>query len=591
MHVRPPRPSLAALVAAALLLGVSACGTDPAPTPLTPPAAAPPAYAPTALVYGEASSPVLDALTGHVRFAQHTGSERPEDHDLVVVDGHTHGPSKLRQDAFVAAAVRSGTWVLAVDVDHEHKRDGLGHLLDFATHGGSPGYFVRKQFDEHGRPKVWVVSHPVELAAGESRDVSPEAAREPGSGSAIPRAAKSTVAPGAPATEAFVEAVMDKLETGELEAQAEGPDFPDDLFHATFHFTDQLTFEAPESQKGGGGVTQTGTLNVDHTVYVAAGQLLIETDGVADPTGGSGRFANMAADEKAWGLSQLSFDIELDTAGLGSVWIQPNPQRFSPYNDASGVSGALSAPVANFDYELPGGGRGQFAYRNPQVRDLTDWELKLDRWPSRARKLPWVFQTQSPYDLDNPTPEGGWNADGTPKPLNKLQLGPFAFHVSSQWTAFDSRVKNPWRSFNHTYKLGLISMYCGDLNGQPCKTKEANEWGFTKNMNWSVNLGASVPSDAKKIYVFPFGVFRAGDVKLLTVELEAVAQSDVVFRLSTDSPNVHLPDTLLVPAGSALNSVPLVTTPSGGASGTVFKPTITVDGIYSHDYTFTVTNP
>lgn len=77
-----------------------------------------------------------------MRLTPYDGSQKPEDFDVVIFDGDTHTPEAVKAEPLVAQSLRSGKWVLGLDVTEAHKTTGLG---DFTLGVSSPAYATRVQ--------------------------------------------------------------------------------------------------------------------------------------------------------------------------------------------------------------------------------------------------------------------------------------------------------------------------------------------------------------------------------------------------------------------------------------------------------------
>lgn len=103
-----------------------------------------PADAPRALVYGAVSSPILEALRGKVAMTPGNGSQTPGDYDLVIMDGDAFRGPQLKEDVLIREAVRSGVWVLGLDMVEDDKREGLGDVMGASTPNLSEAYLIRR---------------------------------------------------------------------------------------------------------------------------------------------------------------------------------------------------------------------------------------------------------------------------------------------------------------------------------------------------------------------------------------------------------------------------------------------------------------
>lgn len=153
----------------ALLAFLSGCAQN-GNLPPGAPKALPPS-APKALLLGAAESPIQEAFQEQVRVIPYDGSQDPSDFDLLIVDGDAFTAQQLRDEELIHRALRSGVWVLGLDVEEDDKQDGLGYLLEAATGDTSAAYLIRMSRDAGGHPSNSIVQFSETDAAAAANQV------------------------------------------------------------------------------------------------------------------------------------------------------------------------------------------------------------------------------------------------------------------------------------------------------------------------------------------------------------------------------------------------------------------------------------
>ncbi|CAA9348562.1 MAG: hypothetical protein AVDCRST_MAG93-7007 [uncultured Chloroflexia bacterium] len=545
-----------------------------------------PADAPTALVHGPLSSPVVDELRKTARLVPYDGSQKVADHDMVVFDGDSHTSAALTGDALLASALRAGKWVLGVDVNESHKRGALGPLLDFASHGTSPGYFVRTELDMNGQPLVVVLEYPktdVALPSREPRE--PEAPVTP-----LVTRSPTAISPTPAATAAFVNSVVGKLELGPARArpqQVGDPQFPAGLIYKTFFFSEPVLFTSPPAHKPvEPRPTQTGLHSLNYTVYIFLDNrnepqgnfqyVLAELDGEANPTNGTGQFANIYYDEMAWFQSRYLMHLwPADDALFQQVASSPET-----VNNVTSVTTGVSFSIG---YNQAQGATGNFTYSNSQTRNITDWKLTNQ---SAGNRVGWYYRSENPFSVDAwlnntaPTQYNGFYASSYPAEPNDLALNQLQVHAQAVWKT--QSVLDRWVEFDYHREYQLVDLYCSKNFGDVCIGDKALDRGDSVLDNkFSINLGAVVPIPIQALAFSPNPV-KAGQPAAGTVTLARPAQTDTVIALSSNSPNVSVLPTVTVPKGQTSATFQVLTSSNGGAPGSSFQVTITA--LYVQDY-------
>lgn len=546
-----------------------------------------PPDAPTALAHGPLSSPVVDELKKTVRLVPYDGSQKAADHDMVVFDGDAHTPAGLVGEELLASALRAGKWVLGVDVNESHKRDALGPILDFASHGASPGYFVRTELDRNGRPLVTVLEYPktdVALPGREPRELgAPVAPLLAGSPTAI--------SPTPAATAAFVNSVVGKLELGPARSRAQqvrDPQFPAGLIYKTFFFSEPVLFTSPPAHKPvEPRPTQTGLHSLNYTVYVFLDNrnepqgnfqyVLAELDGEANPTNGTGQFANIYYDEMAY--FQSRYLMHLWPAPADDALFQQVASSPETANNVTSVTTGVSFSIG---FNQAQGATGNFTYSNSQTRNITDWKLTNQ---SAGNRVGWYYRSENPFSVDtwdNVAEQyyNGFYASSYPAEPNDLALNQLQVHAQAVWKT--QSVLDRWVEFDYHREYELADLYCTKNFGDVCIGRRSYAFGDSVVDNkFSINLGAVVPIPIQALAFSPNPV-KAGQPATGTITLARPAQTDTVIALSSNSPNASVLPTVTVPKGQTSATFQVLTSSNGGAPGSSFQATI--QAFYAQDY-------
>ena len=300
--------------AAALVIGLAACNmtNDVRPTPTQGSTDNPDSVDVRALVLGRADSPVIESFDEEVELTSYDGSQDIAEYDLVIFDGDTFTPAAIREQGIISQALQLNKWVLGVDLTGEHKQDGLGSFLGFASHGDSPGYMVRIGL-LNSHPYVSVVDYPT------------EGIRNATAAQNLLAASKGRATVTSEATSAFIADTLKSIDSEMvLSSQADPtpPEAPSDLLHAKYIHTQPLIYnlDGPKkTKKGTSYPQQSARVDLTTTFHVYLDNkdnpegnfqwVIAEIEGNANPTKGTNTFANMVKDEKAWFQDQLAFNI------------------------------------------------------------------------------------------------------------------------------------------------------------------------------------------------------------------------------------------------------------------------------------------
>ncbi|THF85420.1 hypothetical protein E7T09_15740 [Deinococcus sp. KSM4-11] len=402
------------------LLGLTllACsqGTKPAP----PPASSPDRL--DTLVIGAVQSTYVDALKPSLNMVQYTGSQKPEDYNLVLFDGDANSPTDVAAHPVLAQALRAGKWVLGVDLTEAHKKQGIQGLLHASTCGTSTAFAFHTGYDAHGRFQAHIIepsraeSQPKETRLPTDRTDTPQPATKPtkpgqqaceGTASATSQSLKPD--PGSP--QVFARTLLEAIaKPTPLVRQDTPATIPNDLIYANFYFTETFNQPLSGSLKGYPGTQHPNyTVNRTFTVYLNNKNnpqgdfqyVLLEQDAAANPKLSSEPFIAMGTkwdsdwvigsyDEAGWAQNRMQLSLSANPTDWTLVSTSPDT-----VNGTTNVTTGVSFNV-QFGANADGpNGSGSFTYSNSQSRDISDWAVSNLATNTETQ---WMYMSKNPVD-------------------------------------------------------------------------------------------------------------------------------------------------------------------------------------------------
>lgn len=550
-----------------------------------PPAA--PARTISALVDGPVESAYLDPLKPTLQLVQYDGSQKPENYDLLILDGDHHTPAALKDNTLVQSALRAGRWVLALDVTSEHKRDGLGETLHAASQGTSLAYAVHLGQDARGRPEVQVVESPGPGEV-ERRQSRPGITNVPGG---VPSAQQGT---DPSSTSTFAGALLDRLTTPvQAQSQALPSKIPDDLIYATYRFATVRSWTV--GQPGGATQHPNYTANYAFTVFLndtdnTQGQfqyVLLDADVTASPRNATEDFAAARVHTDAnwtdyydeWGWFQTSWNLDVTPSPL------PDPRArlligdTSPDTVNSGTT-VTSGVSFTIGYNQAQGGNASFGFSESTSRNITDWKVTNQ---SAGNVAKWYYRTQYPLDNDidwldcyhQQIYSAGCYIRMDP---NALSINTLSFRSQAYWQTADSdgtpKAVDAWQKFAVYSKHGMLDLYCKSDFGAVCGDAEWNQDARSETPTYSIDLGAVLPIPIRSLTFSPDPA-RAGTAVVGTVTLSQPARLDTEIKLSSNSQNATVLPKVVVKQGQTSATFQVLTSANGVAPGGSTVATIT----------------
>jgi hypothetical protein len=572
-----------------LILALTSCnqsGSDNQEAPLADPP--PSADEGSALVLGDARSPVLMSLDELLELTQHDGTQDLADFDVLILDGDTHTPGALKEHELVQEAVRSGMWVFSLDVTHEHKRNGLGHLLHAASDGKSHAYATRISQDAMGQHQVEVVELPAEVKkVGDVND-------------GLNAARAASVKQGMSSNNAsfFADTFVEFIRKPVLQVQQTPSNIPAGLIYTTFYYTQIVPWTLGNAGRKDG--SQEAGYQANYTFMVFLNNqdnpqgdfqfVLADTDLTANPTRGTGNFLNMKArshsdwavntyDEMAWFQDRVIVEVEPyedPNYSYTQGWITEGTSPETVNNQTQVTSGTSF----NIGFQSPENPSASFTYNNSQTRTITDWKMTNESSGVTAR---WDYRTATPVDADitynscaQPFYDDGCYMSREP---NDLSMNDMQLHTQAVWRT-PSTVNN-WVGFNATSEHHMADLYCAENFGFSCNRNSSKTSAASVTSRFGINLGAVIPIPIASLSFDPNPV-TAGQTVTGTVTLQSPAQVDTPIQLQSNSQNATVLPTVTVKQGQTSTTFQVETNANNLASGNSTVATITA--FYAQDF-------
>jgi hypothetical protein len=606
MRIQKFHSSARGFLALGALALLAACNINSNPTPPPPPT--PPTNGSTikALMHGPVQSAFLEPLKATMSMTQYDGTQKPEDYDLVILDGDAHAPADLKGDPVVAQALASGKWVLGVDLTAAHKRGGLGDILHAATCGNSPAYAMRQSRDAYGRLEVRVVEYPTPrdpvVVRGGGPTSGPPAPNPPRPPLPTPPncdggPAVASASPGISAQSAslFVKALQKRV-SAKAPAQAQDlpSNIPQGLLYVNYYFDLVVPWTTGKANRVNSSQNPSIEAHYQFTVYLNNQNnpqgdfqyILQDYDASANPNGGTG--TNVAInhrdgtdwvqgtyDEQGW----FQDSLKTYTLPRNTDWstLATSPETV---NGSTNVTTGVSFSIG-FDGV---GGVGSYSYSNSVSRDISDW--KVDNQSANAAAS-WHYRTNNPVDADQAylcndyshppifnNPYSGCYLTHTP---NNLSLNTLQIHTQSVWKT--PKVETDWVHIWGVTTHSMADIYCYENAGLYCGNNQ-----FTLDINsqaqqvFEINMGAVLPIPLTAMTFSPNPV-TAGQTVTGTITLTRAAQVDTDLALTSSSPNATVLPKVTVKQGQTSANFQVLTNANGLTPGDKTVATFTATGI------------
>ena len=543
---------------------------------------------PQALLYGDVDSPLLTALGQSMTLVPYNGkTEQIEKAQLVILDGDHFSPEALQADQFVSTALRSGLWVLALDVTKDHKQTGLRGILSVATDQPDSAYLVHIGKDQNGSPALDVIEVPtlekLGLGKGKRGDLDDDIASR-----IVDNMLRRLSAPRPP-----------------LKGSAEPPG----LLYVTYYFT-QLYPEGPlwpyqyqlwpYVNPEPPNVPQSPSLQTNETLTVYLNNsnnpqgdfqyVVAESDLTAVPKLPNEQFAN---------YQDFYFSAEGDYLELGWFQTRVNTSLTAPSDSAdlwttvatspqtvNGQHSVTSSVSFQIGYNQAQGGSGNFGYSSSTTRTIQDWKETND---SDGTLAVWRYRSEYPVDADQPDyycreqtdlySQYSCYPDTLPNDLsiNNLQL-----HTSAVWKTPTVEDKVATIALQDMHEMVLLYCPQDEISGiwLRCDSPAQVVDQFPHSMNLSIDLGAVVPVPINSI---TFNPNPAPPGKVTgTVTLAKPVVFDTEILLSSNSQNATVLPSVTVKKGDTSANFQVLTNANGLGNGG--STTATITAFYAQNY-------
>jgi hypothetical protein len=524
---------------------LSGCNLNPGPTP-PPPS---PVVGPKALIYGAVSSPVYNALSSKMTFTPNDGSQKPEDYDLMMVDGDSFNGQQIKEDKLIQRAIHSGGWVVGLDMAEDDKQVGLKEIIGASTPKDSRFYMIR-QSHRLDKSLVYTIVDPA---------VAPQT------------------------TDQVAQQIVTLVKNHVL-SEPDDPSVPPParLLNVTYRLVRPLDFQLPANKNPvfGGKPLQQASWAVTHSVRVFLDannnpqgnfqHVLLSTWGTGNPGTPISNTKDACSDnddqcELAW--IQTRFDTTAQFPdGSGLILTDTSPANV---NNSETVTTGTNF---NIGYNQMQGAFGSFTYSNSTTKTITDWKA-LNKSTSNAAT--WVFGSNHPYDglVSSGYEDSMWFyywGGVAPQTPNTLSLTSFQYSTQAHWTnaqvskdvltisgsdnAFyndtwtvrDNKDDNP--SGNNFY---CVWYNCGDVPAKGAYGLAQHWFQYNNSQPWTLNIDMStvIPVRTKSLTFSPNPVV-AGQPTTATLTLVAKTPLDAQVLISSDKPGIAPENnTYTIPAG------------------------------------------
>ncbi|GMA14254.1 hypothetical protein E5F05_02515 (plasmid) [Deinococcus metallilatus] len=611
---RPGRPllPLAPLVTLALL----GCNQNASQPPVSG-APSPTPNRTSALVVGPVQSAYLDALGPNLNLVPYTGNEKLDDYQMVIFDGDANTPTAVVAHPVITQALRSGKWVLGVDLSEAHKKEALGPILHASTCGSSAAYAVHAGYDANGRFQAQVVEPSRSVAqakrsgssTGKGTGVQPtdpptEPSRQSCGGGADAAAQSLRADPGA--ASAFAKTLLgDLAKPTRLTPQDLPAGIPSNLIYATYYFTETFSQPLSGSLQGHGG-TQHPNYSVNRTFTVFLNNknnpqgdfqyVLLEQDAAANPKTSDENFIAMGTkngtdwiagtyDEAGWFQNRMQLSLWANPTDWSIVSTSPDT-----VNGSTSVTTGVSFQVGLSANSAQGpGGSASFTYTNSQSRNITDWAVDNLATTTQTQ---WMYGSRYPVDAryvancSQAIFGAGCFLGQLP---NAIAQSALKLYTQSVWKT-PSVIDNPV-GFSYWTFYEMLDVGCSNNGGITCYspswTYQQYQPQYTQGLNF--DLGVVVPIPIQSITFSP-NPAKGGTTVTGTVTLSRPAKIDTPIGLSSNSQNATVLPSVTVKQGQTSATFQVLTNTNGLAPGG--STVATIQAFYAQNYQaqLTVTN-
>ncbi len=519
------------------------------------------------------NSAIFEKVSHHGTVAQFDGSRLPAGYHLAVLDGAASTPEELRKNLLVREALAEGLRVLVLNVTDDDKTQGLASHLGIVSKGKSSAYLFRRFLDGN-TPVFRIFDLPVPDIA--ETEIDPEIFLRYAS--------------------LLLKELRQSREGSLRSLQAPAPDnpIPDGLINCrwdyaytlpwTLNYSGRQPVDHNRIQNGSYIVNYTFTLFLDNGNNPTGNKqfLLLQIDGEGNPNNYGSTFLATSSDmdkhnEYAWFQDKFTVDINPGPLGSPHVWRWVNNDPTSPNHTTTYTSNASFM----MGFNQAQGGLGSFTYSCGKSYTLSDWGISCN---SSGNYMYWESLSTNPPEHD-----GGYDSYddmydwfyGMGKPMrpNTMSMNQTQYHASVVWAS--DAVVNQTATFNSHIRAHVADNWCSKDLGTTCCSSwntHSSVKDFTKDLTWSLDLGAVIPIDIAAItfspdpvLVGPLGGTIRGNVVLAT---PAKVDTQIIGISSNDPHATPKTDRVVVPKGGTTASFDIFVNAQGVTPGQYFFATI-----------------
>ena len=549
-----------------------------------------------ALVHGTISSETYEDLSLHLAITADDGQQDASQFDVLIFDGNSEpadGTDAVLSTE-ISRALGHGKWVLAFDAGEKVKTTYIAPVIYFSTPGRSRSYLVRSVTETDGSSSWRIISSPAIFPGGPTLNPEKEVAWND---------AESLVTrlkdPGASLAPVANPAQGTDVQPGADSADPLPPDspIPPGLIHSRWYSTvDEGPLALPQPAKRSNAAKQHYRLivNSTYTAFLnnnnnASGDfqfVLVQIDGSFNPTNGTGYFANMTTQERAWFDDRIRVRLDPSEASdpkLNLSWVNNAPITPNPTSTYTTNSSFTIGFFAGF-------GESSYTWGTSKSFEIPAWKVSSN---GSGSNMDWNFRSANPnadiaynqcasnsilnwFNTCGVFDNGYPNSNGSPNELSRVQN---IFHTAVVYRTVGVRSGTYARAlFVGRITPNLPDLFCNIDIGAICGSKPSWDTYFnTTGFNVIIDLNAVVPVPLQHM-TFSQNPAVAGTKVTGQVFLQNPAPIDTRVFLTSLNPNrAKVPASIVIAKGQTSNTFDVLTTP-GGSSGV---DTIFIDANYA----------
>jgi hypothetical protein len=538
-----------------------------------------------ALVHRAVTSQTYENLQNSLSVTQDDGRQDVSKFDMLIFDGKSElgADQDTELSTEITQALDHGEWVLAFDVTAGEKKRYIGPQIDFATADWSRSYLVRKVNDPDGH-SAW------RIIGSQYRDtitlkpplLNPEKQIAFEDAEDILKRLQDPSAKNAPVASSLQATNVTPAQDSTDPLPPDSP-IPAGLIHARWYYTSDpgAPLAMPQPAKRGDAAKQYYRLLVNYTITAflnndanASGDfqfVLTQIDGSINPTNGTGYFANMTKEERAWFDDRIRVTYEPYPQD-NFIWVANAPQTANPtstYSTSSGFTVGFSGRTPEASYN----------WSTTKTFEIPSWKVSSN---SSGNNMNWNFRSGDPnadiaynacsdvegalnwFNTCGAFDNGYPNSDGVP---NELSSGQNIFHASVVYRT--KSVLKGFQQFLGYVTPNMVDLYCNVPFGALCASDPS--WNTFANYLGAgpfINLSAVVPIPLHHI-TFSQNPAVAGRPVTGEVFLSSPAAVDTTVFLNSNSTHATVLDSTEVGTGHRGGTFQILTSPGGSGYATM----------------------